>query len=306
MQPVQDHRPGAARQADALDDVRDGADLRVVRAVLGHEQHAIVVTDVGSDGDVHVGKTTASSTGTSNRSLNELTPYTYLLVATRTVESDACAEYIEAWRYERCARSSRPTEEEVAVGPPTSSARGARRRRGARNVLAGASGGRTPARMLELFGEEADVPGRPSTSTRPTSASRRVTIRSATSHCSRTPFRWRASTRCRWRKTISPPPWRATKPPCPSVSTSCTSASARRPHGLARPGLRRPQGRDRDIAISREYEGRRRMTLTYPALDRAREVLWVVTGADKREALEQLLPATSRSPPPAYEHSSRR
>jgi 6-phosphogluconolactonase len=47
--------------------------------------------------------------------------------------------------------------------------------------------------------------------------------------------------------------------------------------------------RDRDIAISREYEGRRRMTLTYPALDRAREVLWVVTGDDKREALDQLL-----------------
>jgi 6-phosphogluconolactonase len=47
--------------------------------------------------------------------------------------------------------------------------------------------------------------------------------------------------------------------------------------------------RDHDIAISREYEGRRRMTLTYPAIDRAREVLWVVTGDDKREALEQLL-----------------
>jgi 6-phosphogluconolactonase len=47
--------------------------------------------------------------------------------------------------------------------------------------------------------------------------------------------------------------------------------------------------RDRDIAISREYEGRRRMTLTYPAIDRAREVLWVVTGEDKAKALTQLL-----------------
>ena len=36
--------------------------------------------------------------------------------------------------------------------------------------------------------------------------------------------------------------------------------------------------RDRDVAISREYNGRRRMTLTYPAIDRAREVLWVVDG----------------------------
>ena len=47
--------------------------------------------------------------------------------------------------------------------------------------------------------------------------------------------------------------------------------------------------RDRDVAISREYNGRRRMTLTYPAIDRAREVLWVVTGEDKAEALVQLL-----------------
>jgi 6-phosphogluconolactonase len=47
--------------------------------------------------------------------------------------------------------------------------------------------------------------------------------------------------------------------------------------------------RDRDVAISREYNGRRRMTLTYPAIDRAREVLWVVTGEDKAEALAKLL-----------------
>jgi 6-phosphogluconolactonase len=49
------------------------------------------------------------------------------------------------------------------------------------------------------------------------------------------------------------------------------------------------QVRDRDIAISREYEGCRRMTLTYPAIDRAREVVWLVTGEDKAEALEKLL-----------------
>ena len=38
-----------------------------------------------------------------------------------------------------------------------------------------------------------------------------------------------------------------------------------------------------------EYQGRRRMTMTYPCLEAARSVLWLVTGADKRDALEKLL-----------------
>jgi 6-phosphogluconolactonase/glucosamine-6-phosphate isomerase/deaminase len=47
---------------------------------------------------------------------------------------------------------------------------------------------------------------------------------------------------------------------------------------------------DRQVALtSNPYQGRRRMTLTYPALAAARQVLWLVTGADKREALRQLL-----------------
>jgi 6-phosphogluconolactonase len=54
--------------------------------------------------------------------------------------------------------------------------------------------------------------------------------------------------------------------------------------------------RDSDVAISREYNGRRRMTLTYPAIDRAREALWVVTGADKAEALAQLLSGDEEIP----------
>jgi 6-phosphogluconolactonase len=45
---------------------------------------------------------------------------------------------------------------------------------------------------------------------------------------------------------------------------------------------------DRDVAVTGEYQGRRRMTLTYPALDRAREILWLVTGDDKVEALARL------------------
>lgn len=46
---------------------------------------------------------------------------------------------------------------------------------------------------------------------------------------------------------------------------------------------------DRDVAITREYSGRRRMTLTWPALDRAKEQLWLVVGASKREALDRYL-----------------
>ena len=36
------------------------------------------------------------------------------------------------------------------------------------------------------------------------------------------------------------------------------------------------------------YQGRRRMTLTYPALDRARHRLWLVTGEDKADAVRRL------------------
>lgn len=46
--------------------------------------------------------------------------------------------------------------------------------------------------------------------------------------------------------------------------------------------------RERRVAMTGEYQGRRRMTLTFPALDEARELLWLVTGDDKREALAKL------------------
>ena len=46
---------------------------------------------------------------------------------------------------------------------------------------------------------------------------------------------------------------------------------------------------DRRVALTGEYQGRRRMTLTYPALRAARRILWLITGEDKREALERLL-----------------
>jgi 6-phosphogluconolactonase len=46
---------------------------------------------------------------------------------------------------------------------------------------------------------------------------------------------------------------------------------------------------NRDVAVTGEYRGRRRMTLTYPAIDRSRELLWLVTGASKVEPLRLLL-----------------
>lgn len=38
---------------------------------------------------------------------------------------------------------------------------------------------------------------------------------------------------------------------------------------------------DKDVAMTGVYMGRRRMTLTYPTINRARRVLWLVTGSEK-------------------------
>jgi 6-phosphogluconolactonase len=45
---------------------------------------------------------------------------------------------------------------------------------------------------------------------------------------------------------------------------------------------------DAAVALAGPYQGRRRMTLTYPVLDHARRVLWVVTGADKAPMLARV------------------
>jgi 6-phosphogluconolactonase len=46
---------------------------------------------------------------------------------------------------------------------------------------------------------------------------------------------------------------------------------------------------DADVGITGVYQGRQRMTLTYPALNRARRILWVVTGSEKIQPLQRLL-----------------
>lgn len=43
-----------------------------------------------------------------------------------------------------------------------------------------------------------------------------------------------------------------------------------------------------DVAMTAVYQGRRRMTLTYPMLNRARKILWIVTGKEKTEMLCRL------------------
>jgi 6-phosphogluconolactonase len=47
--------------------------------------------------------------------------------------------------------------------------------------------------------------------------------------------------------------------------------------------------RDEEVAVTAFYKGRRRMTLTYPALDRARHRLWLVSGKGKSAMVARLL-----------------
>ena len=46
---------------------------------------------------------------------------------------------------------------------------------------------------------------------------------------------------------------------------------------------------DRDVGLTGLYQGRRRMTLTYPALNRSRRIVWLVTGGEKAEMLARLV-----------------
>jgi 6-phosphogluconolactonase len=50
------------------------------------------------------------------------------------------------------------------------------------------------------------------------------------------------------------------------------------------------------VALTQPYQGYQRMTLTYPALARADQLLWLVTGADKKEPLARLLAGDTSIP----------
>lgn len=46
---------------------------------------------------------------------------------------------------------------------------------------------------------------------------------------------------------------------------------------------------DHLVALTAPYQGRRRMTLTYPALARTNQLVWLITGEETRRALTSLL-----------------
>jgi len=53
---------------------------------------------------------------------------------------------------------------------------------------------------------------------------------------------------------------------------------------------------DTDVGLTGVYMGRRRMTLTYPMLNRSRRILWLVTGADKATMFPRLCNADTAIP----------
>ncbi|MGH7973253.1 MAG: 6-phosphogluconolactonase [Limisphaerales bacterium] len=61
---------------------------------------------------------------------------------------------------------------------------------------------------------------------------------------------------------------------------------------------------DRDVAVSGVYQGRRRLTLTFPAINRARRILWLVTGADKAPLLPKLRDGDTSIPAGRVRHEN--
>jgi 6-phosphogluconolactonase len=53
---------------------------------------------------------------------------------------------------------------------------------------------------------------------------------------------------------------------------------------------------DTDVALTGVYQGRRRMTLTYPIINRARRILWLVTGGEKVAMFKRLCAADPSVP----------
>ena len=78
-------------------------------------------------------------------------------------------------------------------------------------------------------------------------------------------------------------------------------ARARRAHGVLVPHDPVLDVTDRLVALTGPYQGRVRMTLTYPSLAQACQLLWLVTGADKRDPLRRLLAGDRSIPAGAVE-----
>ena len=53
---------------------------------------------------------------------------------------------------------------------------------------------------------------------------------------------------------------------------------------------------DADVGLTEMYQGRRRMTMTYPIINRSRRLLWLVTGKEKSGILRRLLAADESIP----------
>jgi 6-phosphogluconolactonase len=53
---------------------------------------------------------------------------------------------------------------------------------------------------------------------------------------------------------------------------------------------------DNTVAITRTYQGRQRMTLTYPLINRSRQILWMVTGKEKAQMLRRLMYGDEKIP----------
>jgi 6-phosphogluconolactonase len=53
---------------------------------------------------------------------------------------------------------------------------------------------------------------------------------------------------------------------------------------------------DADVALTGVYQGRRRMTLTYPIINRSLRILWLVTGNDKAAMVRRLIDGDTAIP----------
>lgn len=61
---------------------------------------------------------------------------------------------------------------------------------------------------------------------------------------------------------------------------------------------------DADIAMTGEYKGRKRLTMTRPLLERGRQQLWLVAGENKQDAMKAFLAGGKTIPANLFDHSS--